>query len=268
MSKHLKNIEKGFCLIGRRPFLLWGRFISFLLLLFLNLTVVGQEMEVEVIDEDTTSYRVYFAEPSFSIFLPQGNFHRVLDSDINYGFSYAMLFQLQTEKPMFAGFDLYYGHIDSHSTEWDGFFDNGDPAEFESTVNSSFVGVNGIIRYYPDISIWIIEAYMEGSFGIKWFNTYQSTTSYFEGTEEDSDVEFVENDISLTYGAAVGLQLALTNNIYFNTKLNYLPGLSVQYDVQLPDSEIQNIQDPIQAFEQKQSRSDVVMINGGLTFVF
>jgi len=238
--------------------------LGFVLVLFYS-SVFGQEVRDSIAVDDYQPVRAYFVEGAISVLAPQGNFNRQMD-DVPIGLSFSALAQISPGQPFFVGVETYYAYVDDLSNTWFGFFDNGDPAEYQGTVTSNIIGVNAMYRYYLPVSIWKLEPYVEGAFGLKWLFTYESTTSFFDGFEEASTGEFVTSDVSLTYGGAVGLQLLLGGRTYLNMKTSYLPGNSAAYEVR--SAGVVPSTFPIEAFERKQSATDVVKFDLGITYVF
>jgi len=218
--------------------------------------------------QEEIASRVYFVEPSLKLLVPQGNFSRQINRPILYGGSVAMFYQLKPARPAFVGLEVGYSQVDRYSLFWTGFFDNGDPAEFDATATTGIFDCTLVGRYYPGLGLGNLELYVEGGFGFRWMSTAQEITSFFMGVEEDNDFDFVEGDIGLLYSAAVGLQYALGPATYLNTKVGYMATGSLEY-LSLPEGGPQGgFALPIDAFEEQRSATNAVRIDIGLTFVF
>lgn len=242
------------------------RWIFLIGLMIYGFCAAGQE-QTDSIDygDNAIPYRAYFVEGALSIFSPQGNFNRQVE-EVPIGFSLSVLYQMTPNKPFFLGVETYYACIDNLSNSWFGTFDNGDPADFDGTITSNIMGLNGIYRYYLPLSYGRIEPYIEGALGFKWLFAYESTTSFFNGFEESNDGEFISSDISLTYGGAVGIQVPAGTTSYINFKTSFLPGNSAAVEVRQPG--VVPATNPSSAFESVQTATDVIKFDLGLTFVF
>ena len=95
---------------------------------------------------------------------------------------------------------------------------------------------------------------------------YQTTTSYFDGFEEDAFSSFEQSDFNLFYGGSAGLQVLLADNTFLNLKVGYSTSLSSNYDVVRNDVGL--IEDAIEAFETKQSPINLIKIDIGITQIF
>ena len=246
--------------------------IWFFTLLFVAgyINIMAQSEPENSVEEDNyteeESYKLYFIEPSLSLHIPQGRFARNIADEVFLGFSLAALIQAKADAPLFLGAEFQYAQLDNYFSSWDGFFDNGDLAEFDSNVNSSYIGLALITRYYLPFPTQILQPYVEGSLGGRYMYSYQTTTSFFDGFEEDATSTFEQSDFNVFYGAAFGFQVLMADNTFLNIKTRYSIGQSASYDVVREN--VGAIEDAIAAFETKQSPVNFIKVDIGITQIF
>lgn len=243
-------------------------FIGFLALICCTSMLSAQEDEVY--EDDGEEYyeepqgKLYMIEAMLDLGIPQAKFGDNLGG-LKVGFGLNARFQLKRANPGFFGFDLYAYPVGSESDIIIDFV-NGFDVQIRRQANLWITGGNLVYRYYPDLQFWVFEPYFEALIGMKWlFTTYNETD-----TDSDNNLlfEFAESSVSFSYGLSGGLQIPISDIMYFNIRTSYLLGNSVPYNVRDEQANGSNTDDPRDYFEIKNSATDLFKMQLGLSFIF
>jgi len=212
--------------------------------------------------------RVHLLDINFSLVLPQNSFKNRVGDAVFPGVQFGYYYQLEKSKPIFMGIDFNYHQLSSYTSNYDLNFTNVS-ANVDGRVSSNVIGLDALFKFYPSFRIGPIEPYFQGHLGGKWLYAYLSETGYYYGRNEDySDAKILSGDLVLSYGAAIGIQVFIHDNYYFNTKLLYQNSLSGKYYNRKEPEDLGNIIYPEEAFNEVSSTTTVVRLDIGLTFTF
>jgi len=210
----------------------------------------------------TSQSKINFLEGNLAFSKPTGFFSRNIPQ-VKIGFEAGYLRQLKAEKPLFWGISVYYHPLNTASATIEEFLDFN-LVNFDYTTTSNLLGFNGKMRFYPDIYLGKTELYLEALFGYKWLFT--STSKTLSDDQDSSDSSFESGSLSLTYGAAAGVNYPVYNQLFINLRVNYLPGLSTSYFVRNNSSTV--TYSSIELFDLKKSTTDIVRWDIGVTWRF
>jgi len=256
--------------------------MKFRILLLLSLWIFAidlsaQEVEEAEYYEEEEQEIVSDRNPMFSLGLefdlgiPLNNFKENLDRIAFGGGGYFLVrTNPSSNVPVFAGLS---GRVLTYDSERqnqiiliDGFSID---AEL-TTRNSIFMG-HGMIRILPPVN-FSIQPFFDGMLGFN--NLFTRTTLEEQGAfEEDNTIDsYIEQgDWALSYGGAVGFQMVVggQGNMFFliEGRCTYLRGNAADYLVRIEDPNVQ-ITDTIDAFEEKNSTTDMLIPQIGVSFVF
>ena len=206
--------------------------------------------------------KVNFFEGAISYVVPTGSFSQNIKSN-KVGFELAFLRQITSDKPFFWGISTYYTNLGSCNAITKEAIDFA-IYDINSTTNSNLLGVDGKLRYYPDIYLGRIEVYVEALMGFKWLFTY--THKEFVGDSDSSSGQFEEGQLALSYGVNLGIQYPIGQSIYINLKGGFYPGLSVPYYAYNSQNKI--IDYTLDKFDLKRSTTDLIRYDLGVTYRF
>jgi hypothetical protein len=236
------------------------------LLLFFSCTLLGQFEEVIEDEELDDISRVHFFETNFSMYSPLGAFSSKIERDLLYGFSLGYLTQLQVEKPSFLGIEIFHMNLGRYTKNYDAFVGN-EQLVLTGKVASNALGFNLVYRYYAPFKYKVIEPYFEGQFGMKYLYSYLSEAGSFIDGEPYDNFDLFEGDWVLTYGAALGMQIHISDIYYLNLKATYHLAVSGEYQKKV-EGNLAFIDFPQDAFESVQSSTDVIKMDIGFTILF
>ncbi|MGB4958728.1 MAG: hypothetical protein WBO36_04580 [Saprospiraceae bacterium] len=206
--------------------------------------------------------KVNFLETNIILSQPQGFFYRNVPR-AKVGFELGYLRQLKSQTPLFWGLGIYYhqiGHQGATITELLDF----NLVNFDYSTTSNLLGFHGKLRFYPDIHIGKLDFFVEALMGYKWLFT--STTKAFSDDPDSSDFAIEKGNLSLSYGAAAGVNYPVNDKIYINFRANYIAGLSSQYYALNPDNDIRFT--TLDQFDLKKSTTDIIRWDLGVTIKF
>ncbi|MBK8626981.1 MAG: hypothetical protein IPN86_15850 [Saprospiraceae bacterium] len=213
------------------------------------------------INETFSQSRINFAEINLTYLNPNGYFGNNVND--NLGFEFGYLRQLKEDKPLFWGISLYYNRLDKVSETLLELVDF-QLLDIDYSTTSNLLGLNGKMRFYPNIYLGKLEWYLEAQLGYKWLFT--NTTKTLSSDSDSSDTSTEEGSLSLTYGISTGLNYPINEATFINARLNYLPGLSVPYYIVNPNNEI--FESTIDKFDLKNSTTDILRWDFGITYRF
>lgn len=206
--------------------------------------------------------KINFFEGSLSYIIPSGSFAQHLKSN-HLGVEMAYLRQIDHDQPFFWGMAMYYSSIGQFKAVTREVVDFG-IYEFNSTTTSSLLGMDGKLRYYPNIYLGPLEWYVEAVIGFKWLFTY--TNKVLIDNIDTSSGQFDEGQIGLNYGLNTGFQYKISHKTYLNLKGGYYPGLSIPYYAYNQDRIGFNT--TLDKFDLKRSTTDIIRVDLGLTYRF
>lgn len=209
--------------------------------------------------EEKSAYHV-FINGNLQSGIPMDAFRENLDA-VGFGGGGIILLQLG-RLPVFAGLELSGMTYDSESQDYDVNIGGFLRRYRLRTANNIFL-IHGAVRFQPEVN-FPIRPYFDGMIGFK--NLYTRTTLTdrdADTTESDTD----RRDWAFSYGGALGLQLAIFRNpgITLDLRCAYLPGANATYLVRRANDG-GPLQDPIDAFEEKASPTNLLMPQIGVTF--
>lgn len=259
--------------------------LKLLLLLFLlNGTLLYAQEEPELEEEEEEIVEEEFEEEfnedyvprfcvgmEFNIGIPLNNFNDNIDG---LGFGFGGNFLVRTnpnaDVPVLAGISGGINIYDRERRNQLILIDGVTVDGRLTTRNSIFLG-HGVLRVLPPVNVRI-QPYIDGMFGLK--NLYTRTTieEIIEFEENEVIESYIENgDWAFSYGGALGIQAMIVGHegvfILFDIRCAYLKGNAATYLVRSDDPNIQ-IFDPIDAFEERNSTTDMLIPQIGVSFVF
>lgn len=201
---------------------------------------------------------------------PMGEFQEVAGDVIPWGYGINAAFRVGRRSPIFAGFDVGYMGMGRTVDAFTGF------AGSTSRIvrRNRIVTGHALLRLQPRIG-GAVRPYFDGMFGLKYFRTateIENTNNnnwWNTNNPNRSNIVTVPNheDVALSYGGGIGLNITLGENVWIDLRTVYLPGTVASYvkrgDV-FPDPN-----DPARTIVIK-SRSATDMLNHqiGITFSF
>jgi len=225
--------------------------IIILLVLIVSTFAYGQE-------EEERGRAPFYINGNIQVGIPQNDFYDVLGK-VGIGGGGAIMFRLQKRMPLYAGIDI---SVISYDSESDFFFDNFGEFELETRANI-FLG-HGLLRFEPEIN-FPIQPYVDGMIGFK--NLYNRTKTIDTETREEDTLES-NGDWAFSYGGSVGLQIPLAADgaIMLDLRCAFLRGTVANLLVRREDLTGVQVVDPIDVFEEKNSSTDVLLPQIGVTF--
>lgn len=206
--------------------------------------------------------KINFAEINIALTQATGFFGNNIPK-LKGGFEIGYLRQLKEESPLFWGISIYYNQLNRSSATITEPLDFR-IVDFDYKTTSNLLGLNGKMRFYPNVNLGKIQWYLEALLGYKWLFT--NTTKTLTNDQDSSDTITEKGSLSLSYGAATGINYPISNDAYINLRVNYLPGLSVPYYVINLNNDI--IESTIDRFDLKRSTTDIIRWDVGLTYRF
>ena len=136
----------------------------------------------------------------------------------------------------------------------------------ETETRNTIVTAHLQMRFYPELNIFI-EPYFEGLFGMKSIYTRTILTD-ITNANETINSQFDESDFALSFGAAVGVEIPVIKEyLSIDLKCAYLKGRSAEYFARIEDGNNANFLTPLDAFEIKNSITDLLVPQIGVTFL-
>lgn len=260
----------------------------FLILCFLlNMVVLlsaqeeSIELEEEVVEEEYDSEEEFSDEdyvPMFSLGIsldvgvPMGNFNDNLDGiGLGFGGNFLIRTNRQANVPVLAGLSGGLIIYDSESQDQIILIDGATINGRLTTRNSIFM-MHGVFRILPPVNS-SIQPFIDGLVGFKNFYT-RTTLEDLDAFEDDTIESYIEQgDWAFSFGGAAGVQWLVgggwEENFYLmlEARCSYLKGSAANYLVRIDDPNLQ-IVDTIDAFEEKNSTTDILIPSIGVSFVF
>ena len=236
--------------------LLYAMSFVFLQLLFSINELSAQDGYHEE-DENDQNYSAWMFEGAFSIFDPINTFGLHVDGSKS-GFNFSVLKQAKPESDVFIGLSGYYTQIGSDLQQ--NITSSNEPVDDIATSN--ILGFDIIFRYYPDLVFSVFEPFAEATLGTRFF--YTITKSYFPDFDETIDYRTNEFNTSLTYGFGLGTHIILSSDWALNLKMNYQLANIGKYYVENGENNV----DPLTNFDLKNSSTDWIRYDIGVSFIF
>ncbi len=240
-------------------------FCSIALVLFTASDLQGQD---NTMGKDSL-YANFIFDSKFLIGIPINEFRENLDQNA-WGFGGTLLWRLKKlRSPVHLGASFSWLTYDRES-DWIWLLD-GDGFEYEVervTRTSMFMG-HLTLRIVP-IHNTTFQPYFEGKIGFK--NLY-TRTNYID--HENPDFSLVDTDIeggdfAFSYGGVVGLTISEDRRwplIKFDISVAFLKGSAADYNVRSEDPP-RPIIEPVDAFEERNSVTDLLVPQIGVSFMF
>lgn len=202
--------------------------------------------------------------------IPVGDFRKVAGDVIPWGYGINGVFRLAgRNSPFFAGFDFGYMGMGRTVDAFTGFAGSTSRIVRRNRIITGHV----LLRLQPRIGI-PIRPYLDGMAGLKYFRTATEIENNFNnwsGNNNNSNRNTVtvpnHEDLALSYGGGIGINIVLGENIWLDLRSVYLPGTVASYvrrgDV-YPDPN-----DPARTIVIKsRSATDMLTHQIGITFSF
>jgi len=249
------------------------------LLLLFSCSVMGQEPEEssdyyeeeEIVEEEIDYTPMFSFGLEFNVGIPVGGFRQNLNR-LSFGGGGYFLVRTNPSSsvPVLAGLSGGISIYDSQSQDQVILIDGFSVDARLTTRNSIFMG-HGMLRILPPVDL-PFQPFIDGMFGVK--NLYTRTTLEeriaFEANET-LETYIEQGDWAISYGGAVGVQFLVGGDegVYFliEARCSYLGGDAADYLVRIEDPNVQ-IVDTIDAFEEKNSATDMIIPQIGISFVF
>jgi opacity protein-like surface antigen len=202
---------------------------------------------------------------NFQVGIPLDAFRENLDRT---GFGGGLTFLINlAQSPIAVGLDLgimgYDRETAAYRVNVGGF-----TKDYELTTSNSIFLTHAVLRVQPRQNSLVLP-YLDGMVGFKNLFTSTSLTDLDFNETVDSDTD--ESDWAFSYGVALGVQIHFnrTRKLSLDLRCAYLPGNNASYLVRAPDPlGGTDYDDPIEAFEQKNSPTTLLIPQVGLTYKF
>lgn len=221
-------------------------------------SVFAQEQEDDAYDRQFPNLQMGGA---FHIGVPLDDFRDNLDQ-VGVGAGGFFLVNVN-DSPLYAGFDLSGMAFESEDLRYEANI-GGFLKEYElRTASSAFLG-HLLLRFQPDVN-FPIKPYFDGMIGFK--NLFTRTTLTDRDIGETIDSGNDQRDWAFSYGGAFGVQIAFSQaaNLVLDLRCAYLQGTNASYLVRAQDGVV-NVNDPIDAFEERTSSTTLLIPQIGITF--
>ena len=209
------------------------------------------------------SYPSFQMNGNFQVGIPLNDFRDNLD-EIGFGGGLQFLMHLG-DSPLAMGADL---SILAYATEHARFSARvgGFTRNYELRTTSHIFLGHAMARFQPRLN-GPIHPYIDGMLGFKNLFTSTSLTDRSLGETLESDTD--QSDWALSYGGAFGIQISFgaEKNVVLDLRCAYLPGQNATYLVRReePFGGFE-YDDPIEAFEERTSLTNLLLPQIGVTF--
>ncbi|MFK8103198.1 MAG: hypothetical protein AB8G15_11760 [Saprospiraceae bacterium] len=197
-----------------------------------------------------------------SVGIPYGEFWDKMEQ-VGFGFGGEVHYRVQKDLPIYAGISMTGFIFDLQSQNYYENINGFSILLREQTRTNIFMG-HLQLRLKPDVNFFL-EPYIDGLFGFK--NLYNRTTVRDVEIDE-TDIINSSGDWASSFGGAVGVQIPIfrdgASRGYIDLRMVYLKGTSADYLVRREEPN-QNYANPIDAFETKNSATDMLIPQIGFT---
>lgn len=239
--------------------------LSLLLLIGSGFFVHAQEGDPMTYRTSTRTMPIFSVNGNFQVGIPMDAFRDNLDAT-GFGGGILALANL-SQSPISAGLELSIMGYDNESLETTVQV-GGFTKDYKLTTSANIFLGHAVVRVQP-FGTGFITPYVDGMIGFK--NLFTNTTLTDQDSYESVGNGIDQSDWALSYGAAFGLQIHFshTHQLALDLRCAYLPGNNASYLVRAPDP-IGGFEydDPIEAFEKKNSPTNLLMPQIGVTYKF
>lgn len=204
------------------------------------------------------------AEAGGAAYAPRNALRRNIPDGF-WGLGFSGFAQARKNQPLFVGLSMAFSGIDRFQSPVNIQYSTGLVDVWNSETRSSVFHLNGLARYYVEIGSPSLIPFLELSTGGNFF--YTSTRLTYPDSEESSS-SFDNSDFIFCYGGGLGLSLSFSDRLYLTAKWIFQFGLSGSYYVQTRSSIDVNYGETIDAFDFRQSATDLSCTFIGLTYSF
>ena len=232
-----------------------------------SLRLQAQEEATETTMPESSMYSTpaFSVNGNFQVGIPLDAFRDNLDQ-VGFGAGFLFLANI-AHSPVSLGADLSIMVYESQSSEYRVRV-GGFTKDYELTTSSNIFLGHAVMRIQP-VRQGFIAPYIDGMVGFK--NLFTNSTLPDQDSNESVDSDVDQSDWALSYGGAIGLQIHFNknHNLSLDLRCAYLPGNNATYLVRAPDPIGGfNYDDPLDAFEKKNSPTTLLLPQIGLTFKF
>lgn len=204
---------------------------------------------------------------SFAGLYPVEGFRNALSAN-GTGGGGQVLFQCGAGRPIFAGVDIAVVRFDRETV---GFTttQNGFPEDYELRTHTNMLLGHFLLRFKP-FTHFFLQPYADGLIGWKRPYTRTRYVQLFDEDEEDLIEAYPElNDNTFSAGVGAGVQARISSwpELMIDARGTYLIGGSARHLVRRDDPPA-NIEDPVEAFEERITPTTTVHFQIGLTLQF
>lgn len=179
-------------------------------------------------------------------------------------FNVSFIDQVKPAKPLFAGIELGYAHLEGLNAELP-FVVDGESEDWDVTTNSQLLSLDLLARYYLPLRVSTLEFFSEFNVG---GNLFFTTTAFSPpDVDEMGDTDWENTDFAMRYGVGMGCNYPVSDKIYIQARIGYTAGLSAEYFT-LKKETVQIVDSTIESFELQKSTTDVLKWDIGVTFAF
>lgn len=195
--------------------------------------------------------------------IPQQGFRDRFDA-AGYGFGGSVLVDLPSF-PLQAGLDFSYtGHERAKldlEIDVGGFFE-----DFDLITRNNIIQMYGVLRFEPPVN-YFLQPYVDGLIGTKLLYTRTKLINRDNSEEGVVESNTEQSDWSFSYGGALGLKVHLLEYpaVSLDLRCAYLPGTNANFLTKRPDADQINIEDTIDAFEEKRAPTHLLMPQIGVS---
>lgn len=226
--------------------------------------------QVEVDTTRTNTYQVdqFILGSSFAGALSIGQLDENLPNTV--GFTISALTKLSKNNPVHIGFSTGFYNYERYNTFYFTPDDEGFLFEVEETTKVKLFNLHGVVRLQPFIDFFI-HPYVEGYVGGKHFYV-RTTVTDVQNPEDDLTNDGRGGDWAISVGGALGFNIPFYTTDEFGLELDvkgvFVKGSDADYSVLREDLNSTNIIDTFDAFETRNSATDLIIPQIGLIIYF
>lgn len=200
---------------------------------------------------------------NFSVGIPQQAFRDRFDAT-GFGFGGSVLVDLPS-LPLQGGLDFSYTGYERAKLDLEidvgGFFE-----DFDLITRNNIVQMYGVLRFEPPVN-YFLQPYIDGLIGTKLLYTRTKLINRDNSEEGVVESNTEQSDWSFSYGGAIGLKVHLLEYpaVSLDLRCAYLPGTNATFLTKRPDVDQINIEDTIDAFEEKRAPTHLLMPQIGVS---
>lgn len=230
----------------------------FILVFFSLLCVVPCYSQLKVIPPDSNAIIKGFIEIGLQVGVPQEDFRKNLKS---VGFGGGGYFGVRIkDMPIYAGLDIslltYERVSDTYLLTIDGVSD-----DYDFDTRARIFSGHILMQVRPDVHFFL-HPYADFLVGFKNLFTKTEIKNSYTGDVYDSDLN--KGAWALSYGGAVGVEIPINWFLSADLRCAYLRGAAADYLVRKEGENAQNYNTPVEAFEVKNSTTDLLMPQIGI----